>query len=587
MTIRQSALFPAALAASALSTLGVGARAQSSLYTVYGDSSWDHFGRSLAGVGDIDGDGRGDFVVGAQNDDDHGSNSGSARVFSGATGSVLYTFYGDSAGDFFGWSTDGAGDVDADGCPDVIVGAMWDDDFGNNSGSARVFSGATGSVLYTFYGDSAEDIFGRSVGGAGDVNADGYDDLIVGAEGDDANGPDSGTVWVFSGLDGGVLHVFHGDSPGDFFGTSVSCAGDVNADGYDDLIVGALYDDDNGPDCGSARVFSGLDGSELYTFYGDSPGDLFGWFGVGAGDVNADGFDDLVVGASGDDDNGSNCGSVRVLSGQDGSVLFTFFGDSAGDQLGLWVAAAGDFNADGYADVLAGAPLDDDNGADSGSARVFSGLDGSVLLTLFGDSAGDRFGWSVSGFGRANADASDDLIVGAVYDDVTGIDAGSVRVIAGFDVVGTPYCWGDGSGMACPCANFGSPGEGCANSTGSGGRLSGSGSTSVIADDLEFGAQHLLAGQPALLFEAVEALNNGDGFTFGDGLRCAGVNLVRLQIRTPDAVGAVTFGPGLAPIGGWSSGQTKHFQAWYRDPGGSPCGSSFNLTNGVEITFTQ
>jgi len=110
------------------------------------------------------------------------------------------------------------------------------------------------SVLYTFDGNSSADNFGVAVSGAGDVNGDGYDDLIVGAYLDDNNGMESGMARVFSGLDGSILYTFDGDSPGDVFGFSVSGAGDVNGDGFADLIVGAIFDDNNGLDSGSARV---------------------------------------------------------------------------------------------------------------------------------------------------------------------------------------------------------------------------------------------------------------------------------------------------------------------------------------------
>ena len=375
----------------------------------------------------MNGDGFDDLIVGADRDDDNGSNSGSARVFSGLDGSVLHTFLGDAAGDYFGRSVSGAGDVNGDGFADLIVGAPDDDDNGSNSGSARVFSGVDGSVLHTFLGDAAGDYFGRSVSGAGDVNGDGFADLIVGAD-DDDNGADSGSARVFSGADGSVLHTFLGDATLDLFGRSVSGAGDVNGDGFADLIVGASGDDDNGSESGSARVFSGVDGSVLHTFLGDAAGDSFGSSVSGAGDVNGDGFDDLIVGAFGDDDNGSNSGSARVFSGVDGSVLHTFLGDAANDRFGRSVSGAGDVNGDGFDDLIVGADRDDDNGSNSGSARVFSGVDGRVLHTFLGDAANDRFGFSVSGAGDVNGDGFADLIVGAFLDDNNGSDSGSARV---------------------------------------------------------------------------------------------------------------------------------------------------------------
>ena len=127
-------------------------------------------------MGDVNNDGIDDFIVGAR----RGDNGGSARVLSGSDGTALYTFGGDNAEDQFGFSVSGAGDVNNDDIDDFIVGARFDDNNGSASGSARVLSGSDGAVLYTFNGDNAEDQFGFSVSGAGDLNNDGYADLIVG-----------------------------------------------------------------------------------------------------------------------------------------------------------------------------------------------------------------------------------------------------------------------------------------------------------------------------------------------------------------------------------------------------------------------
>ncbi len=383
------------------------------LYTFHGDSVNDLFGFSVRGAGDVNGDGFADVIVGALFDDNNGSQSGSARVLSGSTGAALYTFNGDSAFDVFGRSVSGAGDVNGDGFADLIVGAYEDDNNGLNSGSARVLSGATGATLYTFDGDLASDFFGYSVSGAGDVNGDGFADMIAGAYRDDNNGPDSGSARVLSGATGAPLYTFNGDSAFDLFGYSVSGAGDVNGDGFADMIVGAYRDDNNGLDSGSARVLSGSTGAALYTFNGDSAFDFFGFSVSKAGDVNGDGFADLIVGAIFDDNNGLESGSARVLSGATGAVLYTFNGDSADDQFGVSVSGAGDVNGDGFADLIVGAFFDDNNGLESGSARVLSGFDGTILYTFNGDSAGDVFGTSVSGAGDVNGDGIADFIVGA------------------------------------------------------------------------------------------------------------------------------------------------------------------------------
>jgi hypothetical protein len=150
---------------------------------------------------------------------------------------------------------------------------------------------------------------------------------------------------------------------------------------------------------------------------------------------------------------------------------------------------------------------------------------------------------------------------------------------------GTAYCFGDGSGTTCPCGNPGAAGEGCANSSGAGGLLSSSGTNSVSVDDLLFEGSQLLPGQPALLFGGLNQVNSGAGILFGDGLRCAGGNIVRLGVRVPNASGQATWGPGLAASAAYVSGDTRNFQGWYRDPAGSPCGTAFNLTNGISVTF--
>ena len=403
--------------------------AQTQHYAFFGDSADDRFGVSVAGAGDVNKDGFDDVIVGADLNDANGDRAGLARILSGADGSVLYTFYGDSANNYLGQSVAGVGDVDKDGYADVIVGAPGNGVMGTSSGMARVFSGADGSILHTFYGEVTNDNFGSSVAGAGDVNKDGFVDFIVGARGSDTNGFNSGNARVFSGADWSVLHTFYGDSIFDEFGFSVAGAGDFNNDGYADLIVGSPYDDDNGAESGSARVLSGADYSVLGVFYGDSPADGFGRSVAGAGDVNRDGFDDIIVGAFGDDDNGNEAGSARVLSGADSSVLWTFHGDSTLDYFGLAVAGAGDVDDDGFDDLVVGAHGDDTFGTKAGSASVFSGADGSVLQTFYGDDAGDYFGTSVAGAGDVDMDGYVDVIVGATLDEGR---LGSARVFADF-----------------------------------------------------------------------------------------------------------------------------------------------------------
>jgi len=151
----------------------------------------------------------------------------------------------------------------------------------------------------------------------------------------------------------------------------------------------------------------------------------------------------------------------------------------------------------------------------------------------------------------------------------------------------TVFCSGDGSGSTqCPCGNNASPGEGCQNGSGAGATLSCSGDASVGIDTLVLSSTQLLPNQPCLFFQGNNAINSGDGITFGDGLRCAGGGVIRLQVRFPDANGDAETNISVSVKGGCMAGDLKRYQNWYRDPASSVCGSLFNLTNGVEVTWT-
>ena len=149
---------------------------------------------------------------------------------------------------------------------------------------------------------------------------------------------------------------------------------------------------------------------------------------------------------------------------------------------------------------------------------------------------------------------------------------------------GTSYCSGDE--FSCPCANAGDGGSGCANSSSMGGTLSASGSASVSTDDLTLSLNGGLSGQPCLFFQGDNKINGGDGVIFGDGLRCAGGGVIRLQVRFADATGLAQTSVDLAAAGGCAVCDMKRYQGWYRDPNTSLCGSDFNLSNGVEFVWT-
>jgi len=357
------------------------------------------FGASVSGAGDVNHDGFDDVIVGAWGTVPAGSfsSTGAAYVYSGATGQQLFQFSGSAGNDFQGWAVSDAGDIDGDGFADVMVGAIGADPNGvTDAGSVIVYSGRLGNQLMSFHGAAISDTFGYSLANAGDVDLDGVPDLIIGALMTDLNGfIQVGSAYVYSGATRAQLYRFDGEADFDDFAFAVDGAGDVNGDGVPDLIVGSVLADPNGlVDAGSAFVYSGATGLQLYRFNGQFPGDELGSAVAGIGDVNGDGFDDLAVGAILASPNGvSNAGSVFVYSGFDGTQLYRYDGAGVDDRLGLSVSAAGDFDADGRPDFMVGDWSADPNGfLNAGSAVIYSGATGAELQRFDGTSTGDFLG---------------------------------------------------------------------------------------------------------------------------------------------------------------------------------------------------
>ncbi|MFO0984574.1 MAG: integrin alpha [Planctomycetota bacterium] len=405
--------------------LPASARAQtrpSAFFNMFGSAAGDQMGTSVRDAGDFNRDGYVDVIVASPGEN---GGIGAARVFSGKDGSIIKTFLGQSAGDHFGRGVSGVGDVNQDGFDDVLIGAPQD---GTGAGYARLFSGFDGSSLYTFTGGAAQDLFGYAVSDIGDVNNDSFGDLVVGAPRDAASAL-SGYVLILSGKDGSVLHTLNGLHGGDRFGFAVRRAGTVNLDPCADLLIGAPGDA-NGT--GYAQVRSGCDGSVLLSFQGQLAADSFGYAVSGVGDLNGDGFGDVVIGAPGDDTSFADAGSATLFSGKDGTVLATVLGDQAGVALGSSVSEGGHIDPGAGLDFLVGAPASCTS-ASPGYALALT-LVGASVRTIYradGDAPGDSFGASVSWARDINSDGADDFIVGAPCDDNTGAEAGSARLFSG------------------------------------------------------------------------------------------------------------------------------------------------------------
>ena len=409
--------------------LALPASGQTVAFEAGGNGAGDYFGLAVAVAGDVNLDGVPDVLVGAPQLHPGFPGPGYLRVLSGSDGSTLLTVSGDSVQDLFARAVAPAGDVDLDGWPDLLVGAPGDDDNGAQCGSVRVISGRDGSVLLDVDGAAAGDVLGTSVAGLGDVDGDGVPDFAAGAPQLASAG---GYVRVLSGAGGATLALHALGAPGDRFGSAIAAAGDVDLDGKLDLIVGAPLEDIGGTNAGSARVISSAGGAVLHTFTGVYPGGEFGNALDGAGDTDADGWPDLLVAAwkEGSGAPGVTPGSVRVFSGKSGAILWRFTGTGSDDFMGRAVGAAGDVDGDGYADFAFAARHDNDN-EHTGAVWVRSGRDGGLVRTLFGDDSEDNLGLGLGASADFNGDGYGDLAIGAPEDDHNQPREGYVRAWLG------------------------------------------------------------------------------------------------------------------------------------------------------------
>ncbi len=475
-------------------------------FVINGQSAEDQSGYSVASAGDVNGDGLTDLIIGARlSDPATGTDAGRSYVVFGkanttainlsaiAAGTGGFVLNGETAGDENGTSVSAAGDINGDGLDDLIVGAGEANGaagnsyvvFGTSSSAAINLSTiAAGTGGFVINGESAADRSGWSVDSAGDVNGDGLVDLIVGARSSDPGGDsNAGRSYVVFGQTGTTAvelsaiaagtggFVINGEGAGDFSGAAVANAGDVNGDGLADLIVGARFGDtDSDTDAGRSYVVFGTTSSSAidlstitagtggFVINGETAGDESGWSVASAGDVNGDGFADMIIGARFSDPGGrTDAGRSYVVFGKAGTTAvdlsavaagtggFVINGETGGDQNGFNVGSAGDINGDGLADLIVGANLSDPaTGADAGRSYIVfgktgtSGIDltdvaaGSGGFVINGQGASDQSGWQVTSAGDVNGDGLADLLIGARLSDPSGAtDGGRSYVIFG------------------------------------------------------------------------------------------------------------------------------------------------------------
>ncbi len=425
------------------------------VWTAESNQAGAAYGLSVSTAGDVNGDGFSDVIVGAIAYDNGQTDEGRAYVYLGSAAGpdtgAAWTAESNQASAQFGDSVAPAGDVNGDGYSDVIVGASWFDNGESNEGRAFVYHGSpTGlspTASWTAESNQALAEFGAAVSTAGDVNGDGFSDVIVGAYGYDNGHMNEGRAFAYHGSATGLgpTHSWSAESNqiNARFGFYLGNAGDVNGDGYADVIVGAHEYDNVETQEGRAFVYHGSStGLSTAVAWMAEPNQNDARFGIAvatAGDVNGDGFSDVVVGADLYDNGEGNEGRAFVYLGSGGEphpfAVWSPESNQAEARFGAAVASAGDVNGDGFSDVIVGAPSLDNGQTNEGAAYVYYGSAAGPATTpswsAEGNQAEAQFGYSVASAGDVNGDGYSDVIVGAYRHDNGEEDEGRAYLYLG------------------------------------------------------------------------------------------------------------------------------------------------------------
>ncbi len=411
----------------------------SGAWSLLGGQEDMEYGAAVAGLGDVNGDGYNDVAVGAPRWDPSSIDTDHGRVYcylgsgSGISATASWDYPGEGPGYFVGESLARAGDLNGDGYADLVMSAPSRDLF--YDGWMYVFHGGSAglqsSPVFSGGGDSISQHLGK-VRTGGDVNGDGFADVLVAG---------SQSQWIYLGSSSVAQLVELEPDTGTDWYDDVGLAGDLNEDGRSDLALG---DSSWLDDSGAVWLYLMMHGpptsagsGQYHWARSDGPFmDPDGFFGTGVsvgGDVNGDGFDDLVLGARGSDTQAIDAGHVELYLGNaDGLHTsdpdWLYSGTAPGGNLGFSVDTAGDVNGDGYADIVVGEP-----GADRIHA-FHGGPTGPSALpdwTHTFEVPGTWFGQFVAGAGDVNGDGYADVIAGSPYYDGGMTDQGVVRVFFG------------------------------------------------------------------------------------------------------------------------------------------------------------
>ena len=393
----------------------------------------DQTGYSVAILGDVNGDGTDEMIIGAPYDDDNGTDSGTVYVVNGYPGTILYEKHGSSPGNHFGWSVANIGDTDNDGVDDFLVGSPGTDFNGTDTGGITAYSGKSGVSLYSQLGPKPGSQFGYTVAGGGDIDGDGWGDFLVGAPYWDTSASTENKGWagVYSGHTGAQVKFFNGTNLSSRMGSALAIVGDLDGDdradyaigspGYDYTILFTTY-----TDAGMIGVYSGADHSSIWTKRGGA-GDQLGTSLAGVGDTDHDGQLEVLAGAPG---YASGQGEALLCQGPFGDTVQQLLGNNytTADLFGTTVGALGDVNHDGHVDLLVGAPLDTFTVGLGGYVEAFSGKTYASYSVIASSIGGDSVGSAVSqNAGDLSGDDWTDVLVGWPFNDFAGTSCGLAR----------------------------------------------------------------------------------------------------------------------------------------------------------------
>lgn len=546
------------------------AHGQEVFMVIDGEGTID-FLRQTADCGDVDSRGVPDFVIGARD-----TGAGRIRVIAGEDGATISEYLGIEVGGL-GEELAGIGDFDGNGTLDFAAGVKWSDVPASNAGQVWVFDGPSASPIAVIDGPGANFLLGRSLAAIGDVNQDGFADIIAGGF--------YGEVRVYAGPSGSLMRTH--DGPGTR--PSVAGVGDMDLDGFPDYLIGWPQDSTAGQWAGRVTVFSGRTGAEIHTVFGlhaaNVPsfyGDHLGFSSAGLGDVNGDGYPDFLVAAPGELGNGftGSRGFATVYSGLDAEILYNVdTGTDATANFGTKLAAGGDVNGDGVGDFMVGSPRENVYaiGITQGAVSTFSGKTGQMLWKRSGGPWDNHpldkgIGEYMAILGDMTGDGRAEFAIGMWEANYSFPYAGRIMVFAGAPGDATSVC---ASGT---------------NSSGERALIDAQGPITSGTTLLSLTVVGSVPGQFGLFYYGPEAAST----PFGNGIGCVGggaTGFFRLEpALLSDAAGAgsraIDFAspPVDAGPGAWSAGSTWFVQYWFRDPAAG--GAAFDLSDALELQLT-